>query len=82
MTEETKKKLSEAKKGKMAGKNHWNYGNHWSEEVKQKISSKHKGYKMAEETKEKLRKNLVGATTLCIILKCQKNIKRNCKKLV
>lgn len=61
MTEETKKKLSEAKKGKMAGKNHWNYGNHWSEEVKQKISIKHKGSKMAEETKEKLRKRFSGS---------------------
>lgn len=54
-TEESKKKMSEAKKGfkhseeskqKMSeerkGEKHWNYGNHWSEETKKKLSQSRK----------------------------------------
>lgn len=42
-TEETKNKISEAKKGKYCGENNHNYGKHHSEETKQKISEANKG---------------------------------------
>lgn len=50
---ETRKKLSEAKKGKFAGAKHWNYGKHWSKEVREKISKAHKGKPLSEEVKKK-----------------------------
>ena len=49
LSEETKKKLSEAKKGE----NHPMYGKHHPEETKKKISEAKKGKKMSEETKDK-----------------------------
>ncbi len=54
LNDETKKKISNAKIGKYAGDKHWNYGNHWDEDTKQKISNSHKGKKISEETKKKL----------------------------
>lgn len=59
-SEETRRKQSEVKKGKKAGAKHWNYGKHWSEEVKKKISDSHKGKKMSEEQKEKFRVRFSG----------------------
>ena len=61
LSEETKMKISKAKQGKYAGSNHWNYGNHWSEEVKEKISKAHKGMKMSEEQRQKLSERFSGA---------------------
>lgn len=46
LSEETKMKISIKAKGRMAGAKHWNYGKHWSDEVKQKISKAHQGKKM------------------------------------
>lgn len=54
LSEETKKKLSIKAKGRMAGAKHWNYGKHWSDEVKQKLSIAHQGKKMSEELRQKL----------------------------
>ena len=43
LSKETKKKISEAKKGKYAGENAYWYGKHHSEESKKKISEANKG---------------------------------------
>ena len=62
-SEETKEKLrqinlgrclSEETKRKMRGRNPWNYGISWSEEMRKKLSESHKGYKWTEESKRKL----------------------------
>lgn len=49
VSEETRQKISRSKKGKYSGKNHWHYGQHWSEDVKRKLSIAHKGKKMSEK---------------------------------
>ena len=49
-SEETKQKMSEAKKGKK----HPMYGKKFSEEHKLKMSEAHKGIKLSEETKRKM----------------------------
>lgn len=49
LSEETKKKMSEAKKG-----NQWNKGKCLSEETKKKISEAHKGKVISNETKRKI----------------------------
>jgi group I intron endonuclease len=56
LTEETRKKLSKANKGK----NHPMYGKNLSEETKQKLSETHKGKNLSEETKQKLSKAFKG----------------------
>lgn len=53
-SEETKKKLSEAHKGKMSGKDNPFFGKHHSEETKKRISEYNKGKKITEEHKKKL----------------------------
>ena len=53
---ETKKKMSEAKKGEK----HPLYGKQLSEETKQKMSKSHKGKTSSEETKQKLSKSISG----------------------
>ena len=40
-----------------SGENHWNYGNNWSDEIKQKISESHKGKHLSEETRQKIKNN-------------------------
>lgn len=66
-TEETRKKISEANKGKNKGKTPWNKGKHRSEETKRKISEAHKGDKngmygkhLSEEHKNNLSKALTN----------------------
>lgn len=61
LSEETKKKISEAKKGVYCGENHPMYGKHHTEETKQKLSDNHKGENnpnygrcRMEETKKKI----------------------------
>lgn len=61
LSEETKIKLSKAKKGKYTGEKHSMYGKHHSEESKKKMSEAHKGEKnhnygknMSEEQKKKI----------------------------
>ena len=49
-SEEAKKKIGEANKGKPA----WNKGKKFSEETKKKMSEANKGKKLSEETKKKL----------------------------
>lgn len=56
-TEETRRKQSEAHKGKYCGENHPNYGKHLSEETKEKISETCKGRTFSEEHKENLSEN-------------------------
>ena len=57
---ETKEKISKANKGKFAGSNHWNYGKHWDDKTKQKISNSHKGMKYGETTLQKKRERFKG----------------------
>ena len=60
LDESTKKKLSEAHKGKQKGEKHWHYGQHWSDEVKKKISDARKGKKMSAESSRKKSLKLSG----------------------
>lgn len=73
LSEEVRKKLSEANKGKvmseetkrkisesMKGENHYLYGKHPSEEARRKMSESHKGYVMPEETKKKISESQKG----------------------
>ena len=66
-SEETRKKMSEAKKGKklseehrkkisesQKGENHPMYGKHFSEETRKKMSESHKGHTVSEETRKKI----------------------------
>lgn len=55
-SEETKRKISEANKGRKLGKS-WHSGKTgvYSDEVRKNWSKKRKGFKVSEETKEKLR---------------------------
>lgn len=63
-SDETKRRLSEMQKGKHhspstefgKGVNHFNYGRNLPDCVKEKISNSHKGKKLSEETKNKLKK--------------------------
>lgn len=57
--EEQRKKMSDARK-KIRGAKHWNYGNHWSEEVKRKMSEAHQGQQVSEEAKIKMSKSRKG----------------------
>lgn len=43
LSEETKKKLHDSNVGKQSGERHWNYGRHWSDEMKEKFSVSHNG---------------------------------------
>jgi hypothetical protein len=57
LSEETKKKISEALKGNknvIRGEKHPMFGKHRSEEVKKKISEANKGHHPSEETRKKL----------------------------
>ena len=53
LSEETRKKLSEANKGKQLGKDNQFYGKKHSEETKKKMAEANKGKKMSEESKKK-----------------------------
>jgi group I intron endonuclease len=53
VSDESKRKNSESHKGLMAGEKHWHYGQHWSDEVKKKISEASKGKKISDETRLK-----------------------------
>ena len=55
--EETRRKISNANKGKLIGKKNPFYGKHHSEENKIKWSEKKKGKHISEETKKKLSKS-------------------------
>ena len=53
-SEETKKKMGEAKKGRYIGKDSSFYGKHHSEESKKKMSEAQKGKHISKETKKKM----------------------------
>lgn len=59
-SEETKRKISEAKKGNNTGENSYWYGKHLSEETKKKLSEWHKGRKHSEEVKKKMSERKKG----------------------
>ena len=59
-SEETRRKLSEAKKGLQSGEKNPMFGKHHSEETKQKIGGVHKGKHISEEQKKKLSVALKG----------------------
>ena len=54
ISEETRKKISNANNGKHCGKNNAMYGKHHSEESKRKMSEAHKGKYHTEEAKRKI----------------------------
>lgn len=56
LLEETKRKISETLKGRVA----WNKGKHHSEEQKQKISQANKGRVFSEEHKQKISESMKG----------------------
>lgn len=60
MSIETRAKLSKSKKEYYKTHEHWNTGNHWSDETRAKISNSHKGKKMSEEQKSRLSKRFKG----------------------
>lgn len=60
LSEETRRKLSEARKGKYTGEKHSMYGKHHSDESKKKMSEAHKN--MSEETKKKMSEAHKGQT--------------------
>ena len=53
-SEEARKKMSEAKKGKYIGEKHPMYGKHPSEETRKKLSEAKKGKRHSEEAKKKM----------------------------
>lgn len=53
VSDESKRKNSESHKGMMAVEKHWHYGQHWSDDVKKKISEASKGKKISDETRLK-----------------------------
>jgi group I intron endonuclease len=57
LAEETKKKLSESKKGRYTGSDNPNYGKKTSEEAKQKMREKLTGVPLKESVKENMRKS-------------------------
>ena len=59
-SEETRRKLSELKKGLLSGEKNPMFGKHHSEETKQKIGEVHKGKQISEEQKKKLSIALKG----------------------
>ena len=59
-SEETKKKMSEAKKGKYTGENSSMYGKTHSEEARKKIGEAQKGKPKSEEHKNKIREAKKG----------------------
>lgn len=60
VSDESKRKNSESHKGLMAGEKHWNYGKHWNESVRQKISEAHRGMKYSDATLRKKRARFSG----------------------
>ena len=70
-TEEHKKKLSDAKKGKYDGKNHPMYGKHHSEDTRKKISENHIGFsgkQHSEDSRNKISK-ANGKSVICLTTK-------------
>lgn len=59
-SDETKRKMSEARIGKYGGENHPRYGTPHSEETKQKISNSSNGRKHSDETKQKMSESQKG----------------------
>jgi hypothetical protein len=59
-SEETRRKISEAGKGKQAGEKHPMFGKHLSEETKRKLSEANKGKTITEEQRKKLSEALKG----------------------
>jgi G:T-mismatch repair DNA endonuclease (very short patch repair protein) len=59
-SEETRKKMSEAHKGKCCGEKHPNYGKHLSEETRRKLSEALKGKHVSEETRRKISESEKG----------------------
>ena len=60
MSEEQKKKISEARKGKYAGKNHPMYGTHPSEETRRRMSESAKRKVITDEHRRNLSRALKG----------------------
>ena len=57
ISKKTSRKMSEDRKGKFSGKNHFMYGKHLSEETRRKISEAMKGEKKSNVWKTSFRKN-------------------------
>lgn len=63
VSEESRKKMSESKKGLLSREKHPMLGKHHSDETKHKISEVHKGKHISEEQKKKLSSALKGRTS-------------------
>jgi len=59
-SEETRRKMSESRKGKIAGDKNPFYGKHHSEEARRKIGSAHIGKILSEEHRKKISESLKG----------------------
>lgn len=59
-TEETKKKMSEAKKNKWKGENNPMFGRKLTDETKRKLSEAHKGKRLSKEHRENIGKSSKG----------------------
>jgi hypothetical protein len=60
VSEKSRQKISNSRKGKYAGENHPMYGKHFSEESRQKISNAKRGRRVSEETKRKMSEKYKG----------------------
>lgn len=60
LTDEIKHKLSIGMTGRFIGEKHWHYGQHWSEEVRDKIRKAHTGKKMSLEQRERRKGMFAG----------------------
>lgn len=59
-SEETRKKMSQNRKGKYTKENSYWYGKHISEETKEKLRFANKGKQLSEETKKKMSRSHTG----------------------
>lgn len=60
ISEESRRKISKALKGKYSGENSWMLGRHLPEETRRKISEANKGKKLSEYQIQKLRESRIG----------------------
>ena len=59
-SENVRNEISTAKRKRLRGKEHFNYGRRASEETREKLRASHLGKKMSEETKAKISKAISG----------------------
>lgn len=80
LSDETKAKISKKRKEYFESHEHWNKGNHWSDETRAKISNSHKGKKISDEQKEKIRARFIGENNPMYGVKMTKEHKAKLQK--